>query len=59
MMDYRAQWQLIFTALWQSGAFATQEDAKRKTDEIIKNRPSLGKTVVVSSVDPERDDAVK
>ena len=45
-MDKKAQWQLIFVALWGSGAFDTQEDAKRKTDEIIANRPSLGKSYV-------------
>ena len=49
-MDTKAQWQLIFVALWGSGAFKTQEDAKRKTDEIIANRPSLGKTVIRGAV---------
>lgn len=41
IMDVKAQWQLIFVALWSSGAFDTQEAAKRKTDEIIANRPSF------------------
>ena len=56
IMDVKAQWQLIFVALWSSGAFDTQEAAKRKTDEIIANRPSLGETLAAPMVITEKED---
>ena len=56
LVDVKAQWQLIFVALWSSGAFDTQEAAKRKTDEIIANRPSLGETLAAPMIITEKED---
>ena len=56
LVDVKAQWQIIFVALWGSGAFDTQEAAKRKTDEIIANRPSLGETLAAPMVITEKED---
>jgi len=55
-MNKKAQWQIIFVALWGSGAFDTQEDAKRKTDEIIASRPSLGEMLAVQIAPTKKED---